>query len=759
MPTPKSSPTQVITPSGKVPEGVRNFRVSVIICLYMWVAAVVSNVAGRVALAVHQAQFGHEPIAFCATGLAIDSADWIVVFFAVNMVIAAVVRVAFRRRFVSLLMSLRVTIIPTTFVLFTVVMLASVWASEHKIERGLYPTLLEFSSSLDKDFAFAGMQVFALERFRYTPLISALLLLSASVVVYRELGKYRVNTARAVVFTGLNVVVVVLLCFGASVLSTGLVPSIPGWNAISSPARTFFRHSEKRKTVRHGAISLFHRLELPDSLLAPGAELLGFSGKSAETLMTVKYAPSPACHPHPLATGLAPQVHTASNGYDSALVESIQMLSHALFDGRSGPVRVWLVSLESVRGDDVHALHERAPRQITPYINSLYERAQAPDSNVIAAKYMFQGGIRTSQALASMMCGLGTIPFGLSASRDLGLVPFRCLPDVLKDADFRLAYYYGSNPTFDNMLEFLNYHGFHYLMTGKKFKQEAAFSGWGVLDYAVFMQALEDSQKAPKDKSQFNFLMSLTNHFPFQTPTDLPKDVKDRVAKAVSMRKVRPDDVARLYTVAYTDWVLQEFLNRLQRAPEAKHSIVFVLGDHTTTDYYLWREGEKNRDLRMAMTRIPFAVILPSALIESSADPDRVRSIVAVLNKHLHANAISQNDVPLFVLYTLLQSAQLKGLSEPWRWHTIGAQRLSPSFQIANHRDVVVLGVDSLAKVFVVSRDGHVTRLNEDAATTVSVQEAMAQSATLLPAASVLSVLMGGYASHCWEARTIRKAP
>lgn len=759
MPTPKPSSTQVLTPSGKVADGESNFRVSVIICLYMWVAAVVSNAAGRVALAVHQAQFGHEPIAFCATGLAIDSADWIVLFFAVNMIVAAVVRVVFRKRFASFVMSLRVTIIPTTFVLFVITMLGSVWASEHKIERGLYPTLLEFSSSLDKDFALAGVRVFALERFRYTPVIGALLLLIASVGVYRNLGKYRVKTVRLILYTGLNVVVVALFCYGVSVLSTGLVPSIPGWNAIGSPARTFFRHSEKRKTVRHGAISLFHRLELPDSMLASGAELLGYSGASAEALMSVKNASVPNCHPHPLATGFASQVPMASSAHDSVLLESIQRLSHALFDGRSGPVCVWLISLESVRGDDVHALHERAPRQIVPYINSLYEQAQAPDSNVITAKYMFQGGIRTSQALASMMCGLGTIPFGLSASRDLGLVPFRCLPDVLKDADFRLAYYYGSNPTFDNMLEFLNYHGFHYLVTGKKYRQEASFSGWGVLDHAVFMQALEDSQKAPKDKSQFNFLMSLTNHFPFQTPTDLPKDVKERVTTAVSVRKVRSDDVARLYTVAYTDWVLQEFIDRLQRAPEAKYSIVFVVGDHTTTDYYLWREGEQSRDFRMAMTRIPFAVILPPALIESSGDPDQVRRIVATLNEHLHANVISQNDVPLFVLNTLMQSVQLEGLSESWRWHTIGAQRLSSSFQIANHRDAVVLGVDSRAKVFVVSRGGQVTQLNEDAATTVSVKEAMGQSATLLPAASVLSVLMGGYASHCWEARTIRKVP
>ena len=429
---------------------------------YLWASVVLANLPGRIALAHHEAQFDLDPVACGLIGLAVDTVDLFGVFVLLNLGIAAILRFALPRKLGSFVRSLKWTLIPVTTVLVLVVMLGAVWASEHRIERGLYPTMLEFVHSTDTGFALAGAQVFFLTRFRYVTIVSLALFVAVSWWVLRRLRTAtEVDGPKFAGVVAAGTLVVSLACFGCHRASPLVIPSIPNWRLVESPGRVFLSFGVERENVRLGAIALFQRLSLPPSDLGPGTAMLGLPSDSAQRLASSQEPSS--CQPHPAAEPLAPPadaIPADSGAYDYELHRNLDALSRALFEGRQEPVRVWLLALESLRADDVHALHERAHPKVAPFTNSLYERARKGDAGVIVAEHMMQAGGRTSQGLAALTCGMGTMPYGLSAARDLGLLPLRCLPDVLSDASFRTGFYYGSNPGFDNMLAFIKYHGF-----------------------------------------------------------------------------------------------------------------------------------------------------------------------------------------------------------------------------------------------------------------------------------------------------------
>jgi hypothetical protein len=747
--------------SGKSNSSRHNLATIAWTCAFLWSAVVLANVPARTALASHQAQFGFEPIAYAVTGLAVDTVDFLLLFVTLNLLVALAARLLLRRWFPSFVAALGRTIVPTTVLLVLGDMLGSVWAAEHQIERGLYPTMFEFAHATDASFALAGAQVFALSRFAYATVLSLGLLALAAFGISRRLRMDKPAGWRLAVGCVAGAALISLACFGWHRASPLLIPTIPNWRTIESPLQVFVSFGMDRENVRLGSLSLFQQLDLPSSHLDPGAESLGLPTHSIDRFRLDGTYDAKQCHPHPLATPIGPPGKEAkgSVAYHTELHLVIDELSRALFDGREGPVRVWLLSLESLRGDDIHALHARAPRDVAPFTSSLYERARGGATNVIVAERMLQAGGRTSQGLAAMTCGLGTMPYGLSASRDLGLLPLRCLPDVLKDAMFRTGFYYGSNPGFDNMLAFLNYHGFDRIKAEKDYEEEIPHKGWSVPDWIVFAQAFAESEKEPPDQSQFNFVMSLTNHFPFKKPEDFPAEVGARVAKAVKGREVRPDDVSRLETLSYTDWAAEKLVSAIGGADVARHSMVVMTADHSTTDYFLWREGAAPEDRTLALTHVPFAILFPEPFLDASPSPQGARELVSRLNELLANTVLSQNDLPRFVLGLLMHSAQIRSLPESWRWHTLGGQRLSPNFRVPDHPDAILLGVDGTSRLYMASTGGALISTEEKAVPTLDLATALHSGPTLLPAAAVFSSLLRSYGKSCWPGSTIRHRP
>jgi hypothetical protein len=529
------------------------------------------------------------------------------------------------------------------------------------------------------------------------------------------------------------------------------------------------------ENIHLGARSVFQRIELPIELRVPGAATFGFAPAAAARLGNEEGSTS--CAPHPLALPLnvGPEPGAAAAVDDGSaattldatveLQQSLRRLSKLLLHERRVPLRLWHVVLESYRGDDIHALNDQAPADLAPVAARLYARAAGPRPSVIAPRNHYGAGTRTSQGLSAMTCGLGTMPMGLSFGRDFGLLPLRCLPDVLKDAAFSTAFYYGSTPDFDNMRAFLNYHGIDRLVTKLDFQQELGEQDWGAPDWAtdvaVFRRALADSTSRPANDPQYNLVLSLTNHFPFSIPPDGPTGLAERVRRVIekSGRPVGSDDAARLATFAYTDHALGELVEAIEGSEAAAQSLIVIAADHPTSDFLVWQDwGDASAAQRkVPLTRIPLFVVFPPALIAASADPERTRAAIERVNEILRRHPTSQNDVPLLVLELLSHLRQLRSIPEAWRWHTIGGQRMSVHFRAPRHPEAAVLGVDGASRVFVVGGDGVFLPVNDVARPTFDLARVSATAPDLLPATAFLAAFIQSYGSRCWQVDHIRR--
>lgn len=727
---------------------------------YLGVALVLGLLPARLALAHHQAQFAGNPWILTLVGLAADAPFVVLIYLVTNLVAVVVAAVALRKR--STARSLAISAVVATTLGFLFVLWGSISATEFKIERGLYPTSFDLGMGLaDAGYVRSALGTFFLSRFLLgwvAALIGFALLSLAFVRVSSRLTRRRpaFEVASALLVPG----AIALAGFGLHRGSPHLFPSIANWRVVESPFPVFARSlGTKHENVRFGYIALIEHIDLPATQREPGAAAMGLSPDAAHRVAQAQID----CARHPLAQPIDATAEPKGQGVNADFAARtgavIDELSRELF-AHKPRLRVWHVALESMRADDIGALNPKAPAGLTPAFDGLYASAAEPTPRVIVAKQMYQAGVRTSQGIAALTCGSGTMPWGFSTARDLGLPPLRCLPDVLKDAGFALSFYYGSNPGFDNQQSFLHYHGFDRLMTERDYVEAVPHRGWAVPDRIVMTQALAASGARPGDESQYNLLLSLTHHHPFARPEDFPPEVETRVRAAVAAtgHEVGADHVKRLETLSYADFALGEMIAALEASPAAADSLLVVGGDHSTSDYLLWRGSDQlgAEERQRALARIPFAIVLPDALLRSCPNPARVRELVSQLSALLSEHPTSQNDVPRLILRLLAGSPRISALPQAWRWHTLGGQTLSPHFRVARP-DAVVAGIDSATQLFFVTQGGSVVDANEPAWPVFDLDAARRTTPTLVPQAALLSAFMTGYVRRCWEWSSIRR--
>lgn len=509
----------------------------------------------------------------------------------------------------------------------------------------------------------------------------------------------------------------------------------------------FAGFGRSQENVRLGMKGLIERAQFSPSQSRGGEALLG---------LPTPLSPTVDCNAHPLARALpvggveAARPNAAGHhplDPDAAhVMELLDRLSAELYAERSFPIDVWQVMLESFRGDDIHAISPSAPRALAPFMNSLYESAEKGEGAVLAVRRMWQAGSRTSQGLSSYMCGMGMMPYGLSLTRDFGPIPVRCLPDVLADASFDGTFFYGGNPSFDEMDTFFRHHGMREIVGKLNLPLSSPTSEGGVSDRALVAHAAEIAAKTAGDRGRYFLLMSGSNHVPYGRPDDLPDEIVERVRALQQTPEYQgtPDDVARLRTYAYADLAMSELFEHVGRNLERS---IFVLGaDHATADPFVW--ATPHRNMQAAHALIPFVIVLPDPLVARTAHPDTVREIVRQLNAALDHHAWSQNDVPSFLLALLSHSPGMKAMAPELRFHTLGGERTSPFFT-PPRPEAKVVGIDCVAELFGADDEDRPLLAHETASFVKNENEIYSVSPTLIPIAAAFSRFLNGYAASC----------
>jgi hypothetical protein len=709
---------------------------------------VLAHVPGRRVYAANEALHGRPGWQFFCAGLLGDLlyvGPPVLAAFVLPMAIGAVLA----RRRPSAANVARIATTALAIALLIPAWMFSVGAIESKLERGLYPTYIETKVSLaSSSFVTGSFPTLLLERYWKTSvlviIVSALLLYFHGRRAHRDVRSIR--SVGGFALAGL----VLLGCSGEIVRRERAVfPRTGGYSETRSPIEVvalgrfpFPNHTP----ITDGMRLLFSTRTYSRDEKRAGLRALGYDESRVDRLIAFEQD-EPCDSPHPLARPL-------DRGDENELLGDLELLSAALFAEKKEPIIVWQVAMESFRGDDVHAIQPSAPAELTPVMDRLY----ADRDRTVAFRHAFQGGFRTAQALSSLHCGIGSLPFNIATARDMGHFPLRCLPDVLSDAGFDPRVFYASDLAYDSMLDFFRYHGVATTQATDMPPGLPIGSWQGVSDRALYAQALAhaESESAARPRPLYEFVLTLSGHTPYSRPDDMPPDVAARAAQACKKSpSAAEDDCRHLAVMAYADDALGEFLDKLERSKLARRSIVVVSADHATSEMYLWRDSvvEKGR------AHVPYVVYLPKALSESAAHPDAVAPILARLRDRAAQQVISLTDSPTLVTSLLSATRELKSIPEAWRFHTYGGQVTSPHFTFDAKPSARIWGTDSAAFVFSADAEGSVTAYEHKNSAFSEASQLDDLNPSLRGPAAFLGSFVKGYLLRCESHAKLRSKP
>ncbi len=658
--------------------------------------------------------------------------------------------VAFALMLLLLLARRRPRLFPLGFVALGACLLGA-WlahngAMEFRFQRGIYPGPMDAREGLGHaDFVRAEVPALLGGRFLAPNVVA--LTLGAALLRWTGL---RLRTLAAAGAARLSLAVLApamvglfLALFLGARRASAFCESLHNRGAIASPASTLVgawlsgnRYDGSPEELRR-EISAFVGTEAE---VARGARHLGFSDTAAVMLRRAEEHAD--CTHHPLAREL--------DEPGGELLEAARAVSRELFRGQTLAPQVFQVSLESLRADDIASLHPAAPAEVAPFLDQVYDAASTTGQGAAAFHAAHQSGIRTGQALSAAVCGMGALPFHIALGRDFGNMPLRCAPDVLAESGFRTRAVYGHDFVFDDMGTFLRFHGVD-LFERRNFDAGLPRGVWdGVSDESVYDAALRESTRS--SGAQYTFILTLSNHTPYTAPADLRPSDAAAMRALCEARQLKGENCDRLHTVRYADQALAHFARHVEEGPDAARTIVLLAADHTTHEWAPWEPGERPEGI----TQIPAAVWLPRARREAVADPVRFAAVWSHFRDLARQRPISNADLPSLLLALLSESREARGLPSARRWHTLGGQSTSRSFESPTGAGVL-FGIDAHAQIFDVTAAGktHPTGVVMD--TLRTGDDVQAASAMNRPVLAFWGSFLRGFAAHCTQTATIRQ--
>ena len=604
------------------------FSFAALFVIAMTIVVLSANFPARMALALYESSFARSAKDLLSVGLVFDFYQQLPFFF----LVFALTWVTTRSRPITL------GIFST---LVVVNMLAQVSATEFRIQRGVYPTPTDAGSGLtNTGFWSNSVHVIWNSRYLNFEISSIVVVALVSFFVWKKVrtAPNKQHETAAWLLGGAVSIVLAVVAFQVYLHSASIWSSITSRAEIDSPIDTFFLrsgiyrgntiHSIRSEIVASGALPGNSNmgaalLGLPQQKTKIQSFPLAQKSFSTDSLgngeMDRVSAKRKFCSQHPLRRSFSEIT------YHNPVLEPLAEFSKELFKNWKGPVHIWQVAAESFRGHEINGINPLAPKEIAPFVTAASTGTIAGVGRSIFFPLTFQAGRRTAQGVSAIVCGWGELDFAIAASRDLGLMPLRCLPDVLSDAGFVTRFPYGSLLDFEQRGAFFRYHGVTPVEESglpKGLPQGA----WGISDLAMIDQIgkLNDAKSdannanaAGDGVSRYDFWLTLSNHGPNVKPDDFPVALDEKL-KAVVARsnktKIDRDDYTHLQTMAYTDFSLAQFVKKIEASNEGDRSIFIVSADHSTTDPLLFRPAKTQReDVLNSFVRVPFFIVLPES--------------------------------------------------------------------------------------------------------------------------------------------------
>ena len=222
--------------------------------------------------------------------------------------------------------------------------------------------------------------------------------------------------------------------------------------------------------------------------------------------------------------------------------------------------------LESLRPSETGYFAPGEP-SLTPYLDNIATKS-------ITFMNAYSTGSVTRGAQEAILCGY----FGsrdTSLMRGNAIVSAECLPDLLKTRkNVHTFWYHGGEGRFDSQADFWHMHHVKEIISQRDFSESFARTDWGIGDLSFLLDAAERIETLRSNiafDAGLGMLLTVTNHIPWQLPTDAPQ----------SLQKMRAteDHPSRL-TVSYTDFALGNFVDSLKKKGIWDDLILVLVSDH-----------------------------------------------------------------------------------------------------------------------------------------------------------------------------------
>jgi phosphoglycerol transferase MdoB-like AlkP superfamily enzyme len=179
------------------------------------------------------------------------------------------------------------------------------------------------------------------------------------------------------------------------------------------------------------------------------------------------------------------------------------------------------------------------------------------------------------------------------------------LARVVRDAGYQTLFATSARSGWRDLNRVLVGQGFDEVVDANTLKAEypdATLGIWGVWDHYLFRYVQKRLAQQPADKPLFVFMLTATNHPPY----DLPPEYQ-RVPRDIALWKGETSAdtlVPNLDTYHYASDLLGAFVQQVQKSPSAANTLIAATGDHNVRSFGVYAAPER----RYLLRQVPFVI-------------------------------------------------------------------------------------------------------------------------------------------------------
>ncbi len=297
----------------------------------------------------------------------------------------------------------------------------------------------------------------------------------------------------------------------------------------------------------------------------------------------------------------------------AAMQDGRKIFKKSLNQGAQKRYNLIFIAVESLGAKFIGPLGDK--KNLTPYLNKLSE-------NSLFFSNIYATGTRTVRGLEALTLSLPPTP-GASIVRRPKNFNLMSIGRVFQKRDYETKFIYGGHGIFDNMNTFFRNNNYQIVDRPDFEENEITFSNvWGVADENLMDKVLKESDLSyAKKKNFFSMVLTTSNHRPFTYP-DGKIDI--------------PSHTSRDGAVKYTDYALGTFLEKAQKKPWFKETVIVIVADHST-------EGRGVIDVPVETYHIPLYIYAPDLIKPMVVD--RVASQIDVIPTVLEIMGIRVDNI------------------------------------------------------------------------------------------------------------------